>query len=313
MDRSETSTARDRGDRRPARGCAAYLASFEGAHSWQARRRSRSPRASTWACARPWRPTTRSCSWARTSASSVASSASPTDCRRTSARTGGSLDSPLAESGIVGTAVGHGAARLPPRRGDPVRRLRLPRLRPDRACQVAKYTYRSQGKVKTCPIVILTSRSAAASGAPAPLRRTPEAQFAHTPGLKVVACSNPASTGTGMIQQAIAHDDPVIFLEPKRQYHADKAELDRLRDTRSRSSSRGSVRPGDRRHPCLAYGPTVKTALKSAEAAATEGRQLEVIDLRTLSPLDMGAGLRESVRRTGALRDHPRGPPSTSA
>ncbi len=124
---------------------------------------------------------------------------------------------------------------------------------------------------------------------------SPEAQFAHTPGLKVVACSNPVD-GYWMIQQAIAHDDPVIFLEPKRQYHADKAELDDSATPEPLFKSR-VVRPGDD-VTVLAYGPTVKTALKSAEAAATEGRQLEVIDLRTLSPLDMGP-VYESVRRTG--------------
>ncbi len=124
---------------------------------------------------------------------------------------------------------------------------------------------------------------------------SPEAQFAHTPGLKVVACSNPVD-GYWMIQQAIASDDPVIFLEPKRQYHADKAELDDTATPPPLFTSR-VVRAGTDA-TLLAYGPTVKTALSAAEAAATEGRSLEVIDLRTLSPLDMAPVL-ESVRRTG--------------
>ena len=100
-----------------------------------------------------------------------------------------------------------------------------------------------------------------------------------------------------MIQQAIACDDPVIFLEPKRQYHADKAELDETATPDAAVHQSRVVRAG---HDVtvLAYGPTVKTALKAAEAAADEGRQLEVIDLRTLSPLDMGPVF-ESVRRTG--------------
>ena len=124
---------------------------------------------------------------------------------------------------------------------------------------------------------------------------SPEAQFAHTPGLKVVACSNPVD-GYWMIQQAIEHDDPVIFLEPKRQYHADKADLDEDATPDPLFSSRVVRRGAD--VTLLAYGPTVKTALKAAEAAAGEGRSLEVIDLRTLSPLDM-APVFESVRRTG--------------
>jgi pyruvate dehydrogenase E1 component beta subunit len=99
-----------------------------------------------------------------------------------------------------------------------------------------------------------------------------------------------------MIQQAIAHDDPVIFLEPKRQYHADKAELDESATPDPLFTSR-VVRAGTDA-TVLAYGPTVKTALKCAEAAEAEGRNLEVIDLRTLSPLDM-APVYDSVRRTG--------------
>jgi pyruvate dehydrogenase E1 component beta subunit len=124
---------------------------------------------------------------------------------------------------------------------------------------------------------------------------SPEAQFAHTPGLKVVACSNPVD-GYWMIQQAIASDDPVIFLEPKRQYHADKAELDDSVQPDPLFTSRVVKQGTDL--TLLSYGPMVKTALKAAEAAAGEGKSIEVIDLRTLSPLDMGPVL-ESVRRTG--------------
>jgi pyruvate dehydrogenase E1 component beta subunit len=101
-----------------------------------------------------------------------------------------------------------------------------------------------------------------------------------------------------MIQQAIACDDPVIFLEPKRQYHADKAELDESATPEDLFSSR-TVRQGTD-VTVLAYGPTVKTALQAAEAASGEGKSLEVIDLRTLSPLDMGPVL-DSVRRTGRV------------
>ena len=112
----------------------------------------------------------------------------------------------------------------------------------------------------------------------------------------MVACSNPVD-GYWMIQQAIACDDPVIFLEPKRQYHADKAELDESVDARSRCSPPAwCARARDL--TLLAYGPMVKTCLQSAEAAAGEGKSVEVIDLRTLSPLDMGP-VYDSVRKTG--------------
>jgi 2-oxoisovalerate dehydrogenase E1 component beta subunit len=110
-----------------------------------------------------------------------------------------------------------------------------------------------------------------------------------------VACSNPVD-GYWMIQQAIAHDDPVIFLEPKRQYHADKAEIDETATPDPLFASR-VVREGTDL-TLVAYGPMVKTCLASAEAAAGEGRSIEVVDLRSLSPLDTAPVL-DSVRRTG--------------
>ncbi len=206
------------------------------------------------------------------------------------------IDSPLAESGIVGTAVG-----MAMRGYRPVVEIQFDGFvypaYDQIVCQVAKIHYRSKGLVKM-PMVIRIPFGGGI-GAVEHHSESPEAQFAHTPGLKVVACSNPVD-GYWMIQQAIASDDPVIFLEPKRQYHADKAELD-LENTDAASvaplfTSR-VVRQGTDA-TLLAYGPTVKTAMKAAEAASTEGRSLEVIDLRTLSPLDMAPVL-DSVRRTG--------------
>jgi pyruvate dehydrogenase E1 component beta subunit len=159
--------------------------------------------------------------------------------------------------------------------------------------QVAKMHYRSKGR-SPMPMVIRIPFGGGI-GAVEHHSESPEAQFAHTPGLKVVACSNPID-GYWMIQQAIACDDPVIFLEPKRQYHADKADLDDTATPDPLFTSRVVRRGTD--VTVLAYGPTVKTAMKAAEAAAGEGRSLEVIDLRTLSPLDLGPVF-ESVRRTG--------------
>ena len=205
------------------------------------------------------------------------------------------IDSPLAESGIVGTAIG-----MALRGYRPVVEIQFDGFvypaYDQIVCQVAKMHYRSKGNYKI-PMVIRIPFGGGI-GAVEHHSESPEAQFAHTPGLKVVACSNPVD-GYWMIQQAIASDDPVIFLEPKRQYHADKAELDDdavLADAAPLFSSR-VVREGTD-VTVLAYGPTVKTAMSAAEAAATEGRSLEVIDLRTLSPLDMGPVL-DSVRRTG--------------
>ncbi len=202
------------------------------------------------------------------------------------------IDSPLAESGIVGTAVG-----LALRGYRPVVEIQFDGFvypaYDQIVCQVAKMHFRSQGRSRI-PMVIRIPFGGGI-GAVEHHSESPEAQFAHTPGLKVVACSNPVD-GYWMIQQAIASDDPVIFLEPKRQYHADKAELDETVAPDPLFASRIARHGTDA--TLLAYGPTVKTALKAAEAAEAEGRSLEVVDLRTLSPLDLDP-VYESVRRTG--------------
>jgi 2-oxoisovalerate dehydrogenase E1 component beta subunit len=209
------------------------------------------------------------------------------------------IDSPLAESGIIGTAVG-----LAMRGYRPVCEIQFDGFvypaYDQIVSQVAKLHFRSQGKVPM-PMVIRIPFGGGI-GAVEHHSESPEAQFAHTPGLKVVACSNPVD-GYWMVQQAIAHDDPVIFLEPKRQYHADKAEIDESATPEPLFTSR-VVRAGDDL-TLLSYGPMVKVCLASAEAAAGDpstgsgqGRSIEVIDLRTLSPLDL-APVIESVRRTG--------------
>jgi 2-oxoisovalerate dehydrogenase E1 component beta subunit len=204
------------------------------------------------------------------------------------------IDSPLAESGIVGTAVG-----MALRGYRPVVEIQFDGFvypaYDQIVCQVAKMHYRSRGHSKM-PMVIRIPFGGGI-GAVEHHSESPEAQFAHTPGLKVVACSNPVD-GYWMIQQAIACDDPVIFLEPKRQYHADKAELDDTATPDPLFSSR-VVRQGTD-VTVLAYGPTVKTALKAAEAASNDGTSLEVVDLRTLSPLDL-VPVYESVRKTGRV------------
>ena len=202
------------------------------------------------------------------------------------------IDSPLAESGILGTAVG-----LAMRGYRPVCEIQFDGFvypaYDQIVSQVAKLHFRSRGRVPM-PIVVRIPFGGGI-GAVEHHSESPEAQFAHTPGLKVVACSNPVD-GYWMIQQAIAHDDPVIFLEPKRQYHADKAEVDPDGEPDPLFASR-VVREGSD-VTLLAYGPMVKTCLQSAEAARADGTEVEVIDLRTLSPLDMGP-VHDSVRRTG--------------
>lgn len=204
------------------------------------------------------------------------------------------IDTPLAESGIVGTAVG-----LALRGYRPVVEIQFDGFvypaYDQIVCQVARFHFRSQGRVKV-PMVIRVPYGGGI-GAVEHHSESPEAQFVHTPGLKVVTCSNPADAYT-MIQQAIACDDPVIFLEPKRLYHSAKADVDESAPAPPLWQSR-VVRPGTD-VTLVGYGPTVSTCLDVATVAGEEGRSVEVIDLRTLSPLDL-APVFESVRRTGRL------------
>ncbi|GHJ46755.1 2-oxoisovalerate dehydrogenase subunit beta [Catellatospora sp. TT07R-123] len=204
------------------------------------------------------------------------------------------IDTPLAEAGIVGTAIG-----LALRGYRPIVEIQFDGFvypaYDQIVCQVAKLHYRSQGKVKL-PMVIRIPFGGGI-GAVEHHSESPEAYFAHTAGLKVVACSNPADA-YWMIQQAVASDDPIVFFEPKRRYW-EKGEVDTSATLSSAFPLHASrvVRPGTDA-TVLAYGPMVRTALDAATAAAEDGRNLEVIDLRSLSPLDM-APVFESVRRTG--------------
>ncbi|MEV4845282.1 alpha-ketoacid dehydrogenase subunit beta [Micromonospora matsumotoense] len=204
------------------------------------------------------------------------------------------IDTPLAESGIIGTAVG-----LAIRGFRPICEIQFDGFvypaYDQIVSQVAKMHYRSQGKV-TIPMVIRIPYGGGI-GAVEHHSESPEAYFAHTAGLKVVTCANPQDAYV-MIQQAIASDDPIVFLEPKRRYwEKGPVELDAPLSGAYPLHSARVVRPGADA-TVLAYGPMVRTALDAATAAAEDGRELEVVDLRTLSPLDLTAAY-ESVRRTG--------------
>ncbi len=201
------------------------------------------------------------------------------------------FDTPLAESGIVGTAVG-----LALRGYRPVCEIQFDGFvypaYDQIVSQVAKMHFRSKGNLPM-PIVIRIPFGGGI-GAVEHHSESPEAYFAHTAGLKVVACSNPVDA-YWMIQQSVASNDPIVFLEPKRRYW-EKAELDESIPPPPLHTSR--VLRSGAHATVLAYGPMVKTCLEAATAAADEGTELEVVDLRTLSPLDL-APVVESVRKTG--------------
>lgn len=201
------------------------------------------------------------------------------------------LDTPLAESAIVGTAVG-----LCQRGYRPVVEIQFDGFvypaYDQIVSQVARLHFRSQGRVRT-PMVIRIPFGGGI-GAVEHHSDSPEAQFVMTSGLRVVSCSNP-SDAYWMIQEAIECDDPVVFMEPKRRYW-ENGQVDR--DAKPETTFTSSVLREGTDATLLAYGPMVTTCRQAADAAAADGMNLEVIDLRTLSPLDM-APVYESVRKTG--------------
>jgi pyruvate dehydrogenase E1 component beta subunit len=202
------------------------------------------------------------------------------------------IDTPLAESAIIGTAVG-----LAIRGYRPVCEIQFDGFVfpgfDQIVNQVAKFHNRSAGLVKM-PITIRIP-SGGGIGAVEHHSESVETYFAHTAGLKVVACSNP-SDAYWMIQEAIADDDPVVFIEPKRLYHAAKVEIAEQPTPMYQASV---ARPG-RHVTVVGYAGTVPTLLEAAKVAAEDGIELEVIDLRSVSPLDTGAVI-DSVQRTGRL------------
>ena len=203
------------------------------------------------------------------------------------------MDTPLAEAGIVGTAVG-----LAFRGYRPVDEIQFDGfIYPgfdQIVAQVAKLHYRTAGAVRM-PLTIRVPFGGGI-GAVEHHSESPEAYFAHTAGLRVVACSNPQDAHT-MIRQAIASDDPVLFFEPKRRYWT-KGQVDEELTDLTLEQARIVHRGNDA--TLVTYGPLVATALDAAAAAADDGISLEVIDLRSLSPIDLDT-VEESVKRTGRL------------
>jgi pyruvate dehydrogenase E1 component beta subunit len=201
------------------------------------------------------------------------------------------IDTPLAESGILGTAVG-----LAIRGFRPVCEIQFdgfvfPAF-DQIVSQVAKMHYRSKGHVRL-PLTIRIPYGGGI-GAVEHHSESPESYFAHTPGLKVVSPSNPVDAYS-MIQQTVACDDPVVFFEPKRRYW-DKAEVDTSAEPLPLWSA--SVLRQGSDVTLLSYGPSVRTCLEAAAAAESDGHDLEVVDLRALSPIDWDT-VTESVARTG--------------
>ena len=203
------------------------------------------------------------------------------------------FNSPIAESGIVGTAIG-----LAMRGYRSVAEIQFegfvyPAFN-QIVSQLAKLTNRSEGHL-SMPVVVRIPYGGGI-GAVEHHSESPEAYFAHTPGLRVISPSN-SNDAYWMIQQAVESNDPVIFFEPKRRYW--QKGMVNLDGPPSGMHDAKVIREGTQ-VTLVSYGPMIPTALQSAEVAASEGISIEVVDLRSMSPIDFQTII-NSVMKTGRL------------
>ncbi|WP_285757874.1 alpha-ketoacid dehydrogenase subunit beta [Nocardiopsis ansamitocini] len=201
------------------------------------------------------------------------------------------FDSPLAESGIVGTAVGmamYGQRPVVEMQFDAFGYPAFEQV----VSHVAKMGNRTRGGLRL-PLVIRIPYGGGIGGVEHHSDSS-EAYYAHTPGLRVVTPATPADAYS-MLREAIESPDPVVFLEPKRRYWS-KGEVEP--GARTEPMDRAVVRRVGTDATLIAYGPMVTTALDTAAAASAEGLDIEVVDLRSLAPFD-DATVTASVRKTG--------------
>ena len=204
------------------------------------------------------------------------------------------IDTPLAELGIVGSSIGLAVYGL-----KPVCEIQfdgfLPAVLDQVVCHMGRLRNRTRGR-HTCPLV-LRSPHGGLIHAPEHHSESPESYFCHTPGIKVVCPSTPEDA-KGLLISAIWDPDPVIFFEPKALYRSAVGEVpEKMYETPIgvakvvRSGSAVSL---------ISWGAMVHTCLKAAQQLETEGISAEVLDLRTLTPLDIQAIL-ASAEKTGRV------------
>jgi pyruvate dehydrogenase E1 component beta subunit len=204
------------------------------------------------------------------------------------------VDTPLAESGIIGAAIGMALYGLKPVPEIQFADFIYPAY-DQIVSELAKLRYRSGGEYPA-PVVIRTPVGGGIRGGHYH-SQSPEALFIHVPGLKVVCPSNPIDA-KGLLATCIRGDDPVIFMEPKRVYRAAKGNVPEGEYTIPLGEAK-IVREG-KQVTVLAWGAMVHTVMEAAQQAEAKGYDLEVIDLRTLLPFDVDAILR-SVHKTGRV------------
>jgi 2-oxoisovalerate dehydrogenase E1 component beta subunit len=214
------------------------------------------------------------------------------------------FDTPLAESGIVGMAVGMAINGMRPVIEMQFDAFAYPAFE-QIVSHVAKMHNRTKGRVKL-PMVIRVPYAGGIGGVEHHCDSS-ESYYAHTAGLKVYTPATVADAYT-MLREAIDSDDPVMFMEPKKLYWSkDLVDLARLYEDYEGKADRGTSTEGRAAvarsgtdATLIAYGPSVPTALAAAAAAAEEGRSLEVIDIRTIVPFD-DETVSASVRKTGRV------------
>jgi pyruvate dehydrogenase E1 component beta subunit len=202
------------------------------------------------------------------------------------------IDTPLAESGIIGTAVGMALYGLKPVPEIQFADFIFPAF--DQIVnEVAKFRYRSGGQYQV-PMVIRTPYGGGIKGGHYH-SQSPETHFLHTPGLKVVVPSNPYDA-KGMLLSAIRDPDPVMFFEPKRVYRASKGEVPEGEYEVPLGKAKVTRQGTD--VTLIAWGSMWHEADQAAKEAEADGVDVELIDLRSLQPLDTET-LVESVKKTG--------------
>lgn len=202
------------------------------------------------------------------------------------------MDTPLAEAGIIGTAIGMALYGLKPVPEIQFSDFIFPAY--DQIVnELAKFRYRSGGQYPA-PVVIRTPVGGGIRGGHYH-SQSPEALFIHCPGLKVVAPSNPVDA-KGLLLACIRQNDPVLFMEPKRVYRASKGDVPEG-DYEIPLGVAKVVREGSK-VTLIAWSAMVHTALEAAKLAEAKGIDVEVLDLRTLLPYDIDAIL-TSVKKTG--------------
>lgn len=204
------------------------------------------------------------------------------------------IDTPLSEGGIIGTAVGMALYGMRPVPEIQFADFIFPAY-DQIVSEVAKYRYRSGGHF-TVPMVIRTPYGGGIRGG-LYHSQSPEALFAHISGLKVVIPSNPYDA-KGLLLASIEDDDPVMFMEPKRVYRASRGDVPE--DYYTVPLGQAKIARVGEDVTVIAYGAMVHTVLEAARSAAEDGLDMEVIDLRSLVPLDTET-IVQSAKKTGRI------------